>query len=54
MKKYKVGLYYDGRYYVISVEATDADDAVRRIEQRINTAKEYEVLSIKSAEQEIT
>lgn len=46
-KAYEIGLLYDGRYNVITLDATDENNAVDILESMINTAKEYQVMHVK-------
>lgn len=46
-KKFEVRWLYDGHYYVDTIETGTADEAKKNLESCINTAKEYQILSVK-------
>lgn len=51
-KAYEIGLYYDERYSVITIQALDEEKAVETLESMINTAKEYQIVHIKEKKEE--
>lgn len=44
---WEVRLFYDNRYYVTIVTASSSDEAEVKIKKKINTSKEYKILSVK-------
>lgn len=48
MNNFKVRLFYDGHYHVLTVNATDKENAVEVLINKpwFNKAKEYEILSV--------
>lgn len=51
MKKYKIRIFLGGRYYVRRVSANNSEAAVFALEEKINTAKEYRIVSVKELAQ---
>lgn len=47
MKKFEIRIFLDGRYYVRRVSAHNSEAAIMALEEKINTAKEYRIVSVK-------
>ncbi|MCM1189824.1 MAG: gamma-glutamylcyclotransferase [bacterium] len=47
MKKFEIRIFLDGRYYVRRISANNSAAAVAALEEKINTAMEYRIVSVK-------
>lgn len=46
-RSYELRMFYDGKYYVLNFNAKNEKNAIEILESKINTAKEYEIISVK-------
>lgn len=47
MKKYEIRIFLDGHYYMRRVSAHNSDAAILALKKKLNTSKEYRIVSIK-------